>query len=339
MGIAVCEDGWNDSFFFDRRRYSLDPVECLVTAGAEIVVNLSAAPWARGKETFRYHMVRAAANRYRLPMVYVNQVGGNVGLQFDGSSLAVKPEGVAFQPKSFEQGMWVVDTEDPWTIEPEVAEVPEMHHRALVQGIRDYGVKFGFPKVVVGLSGGIDSAVTAVLAVDAVGADNTVGLAMPSRHSSEHSVADAEQLAGNLGIRLHQLPISSLQDSYAAVLAPVFAGTETGLAEENLQARVRGTLLMAYANKHGHLLLTTGNKSESAVGYCTLYGDMCGALAVIGDLWKTEVYALARWINRDRTRIPDNSLAKPPSADLAIVLIVGLSGLCLYLARTWTDKL
>ena len=316
VGIAVCEDGWNDAFYFDRRRYSLDPVECLANAGAEIIVNLSAGPWARGKETFRYHMVRASVERHKLPCVYVNQVGGNVGLQFDGSSFAVKPEGVAFQPIYFEEGLWVVDTEEPWTLEPRVPELPEMHHRALVQGIRDYSTKFGFPQVVLGLSGGIDSAVTATLAVDALGADNVVGLAMPSSHSSEHSVKDAEQLAQTLGMQLHCLPISPLQATYADVLAPVFADTKPGVAEENLQARARGTLLMAYANKHGHILLTTGNKSECAVGYCTLYGDMSGALAVIADLWKTEVYDLARWINRDSERIPDNSITKSPSAEL-----------------------
>lgn len=316
VGIAVCEDGWNDSFYFDRRRYSLDPVECLVNAGAEIIVNLSAGPWARGKETFRYHMVRASVERHKLPCIYVNQVGGNVGLQFDGASFAVKPEGVAFQPTYFEEGLWVVDTDEPWTLDPRVPDLPEMHHRALVQGIRDYSTKFGFPKVVLGLSGGIDSAVTATLAVDALGAENVVGLAMPSSHSSEHSVKDAEQLAHNLGMQLHRLPISPLQSTYADVLAPVFADTQPGVAEENLQARARGTLLMAYANKHGHMLLTTGNKSECAVGYCTLYGDMSGALAVIADLWKTEVYDLARWINRDRERIPDSSITKPPSAEL-----------------------
>ena len=316
VGVVVCEDGWNDERFFGRRVYAVDPVERVVTAGARLVVNLSASPWARGRQAFRVRMVAAAAARHGVPMVYVNQVGGDVELQFDGGSLAVQATGIAAQPVAFAQALQVVDTSAPWTerlVEPELV---EMQHAAIVQGIRAYVHKFGFEKVVVGLSGGIDSALVATLAVDALGPGHVAGLAMPSSHSSAHSVEDAQALAENLGIVCHVLPIAPLQAAFADVLAPVFAGTEPGVAEENLQSRARGTLSMAFANKHGHLLLTTGNKSECAVGYCTIYGDTNGALAPIADLWKTEVWAMARWLNRDGERIPQRSIDKPPSAEL-----------------------
>ncbi len=316
IGIVVCEDGWNDAEFFQKRTYQVDPVECVVRAGAEIVVNLSASPWAAGKEAFRHRMVMAAARRHGVPMIYVNMVGGDVELQFDGGSLAVKSHGAAFQPVEFAEALHVVDTDAEWREQPGQLPVEQTHHAAIVQGLRAYFGKFGFRRAVVGLSGGIDSALVATLAVDALGAANVVGIGMPSRYSSEHSVADARQLAQNLGIAFHVLPIAPLQDAFARVLEPVFAGTQPGIAEENLQARARGTLLMAYANKHGHLVLTTGNKSECAVGYCTIYGDTNGALAPIADLWKTEVWALSRWLNRDGERIPRNSIEKPPSAEL-----------------------
>jgi NAD+ synthetase len=316
IGVLVCEDGWNDEEFFTSRRYTLDPMKRVVAAGAELVINLSASPWALGREEFRYRMLHAASTRHGVPIVYVNQVGGNVALQFDGASMAVKPGGLAFQPIHFEECIEVVDTAAPWEVVPRFAAAEEMHQAALAQGIRDYCRKFGFDKCLVGLSGGIDSAVTAVLAVDAIGPDNVVGIAMPSTFSSEHSVEDATALAHNLGIRMHNLPIASLQAAYDTALEPVFTVAEHDVTEENLQARMRGTLLMAYANKLGHLLLSTGNKSEAAVGYCTLYGDMCGGLAVIADLWKTEVYALARWLNRNGERIPQNTIKKPPSAEL-----------------------
>lgn len=316
VGVVVCEDGWNDAQFFARRNYPLDPVECVVRAGAELVVNLSASPWTRGKEMFRHRMVAAAAQRHGVPMLYVNLVGGNVELQFDGGSLAVKPSGVAFQPVLFAESLQLVDTRAAWTEQPKELPIEQMHYQALLQGLVGFTRKFGFPRLVLGLSGGIDSALVATLAADAVGPENVTGIAMPSTFSSAHSVEDAEQLAKNLGIRFHVLPIAPLQDAYARVLQPVFAGTEPGLAEENLQARMRAALLMAYANKHDHLLLTTGNKSECAVGYCTMYGDTCGALAPIADLWKTEVWALSRWLNRERERIPLRSIEKPPSAEL-----------------------
>ncbi|HEX6812183.1 MAG TPA: NAD+ synthase [Planctomycetota bacterium] len=321
VGIVVCEDGWNDEHFFDRRSYALDPVERVVRAGAQLVVNLSASPWAGGKEVFRHRMVAAAAARHGVPMLYVNMVGGDVELQFDGGSLAVKATGVACQPVAFREALLLVDTDAPWTETPKPQPIEAMQHAAIVQGIAAYLRKFGFQRVVVGLSGGIDSALVATLAADALGPQNVAGIAMPSSHSSEHSLADARQLAQNLGIAFHVLPIEPLQRTFADVLKPVFGGisaggTAAGIAEENLQARMRGVLLMAFANKHGHLVLATGNKSECAVGYCTIYGDTNGALAPIADLWKTEVWALSRWLNRDGERIPRRSIEKPPSAEL-----------------------
>jgi len=316
VGVVVCEDSWNDEEFFGRRAYAIDPVARVVDAGAQLVINLSASPWARGRQAFRARMVAAAAKRHGTPMIYVNQVGGDVELQFDGGSIAAKGEGIAAQPVAFAPAVTVVDTEQPWTEELIEPELVAMQHAACVQGIRAYVQKFGFQKVVIGLSGGIDSALVAALAVDALGKDNVCGIGMPSHYSSDHSLGDAEQLAKNLGIEFHVLAIGPLQESFAAVLEPVFAGTEPGVAEENLQSRMRGVLLMGFANKHGHLLLTTGNKSECAVGYCTIYGDTNGALAPIADLWKTEVWAMSRWLNRDGERIPKNSIDKPPSAEL-----------------------
>ncbi len=316
IGVVICEDGWNDSEFFESRIYDSDPVEKIVQAGAELVVNLSASPWSAGKLTFRGAMVEAASRRHGVPMIYVNLVGGDVHLQFDGGSIAVKPTGLAFEPVAFEETLEIVDTTAEWTTTVRPRPVEQQHHGAIVQGISDYVRKFGFQRVLVGLSGGIDSALVATLAVDALGPENVTGIAMPSSFSSQHSVDDARDLATNLGIEFHVLGIAELQSAFDAVLAPVFGDDRFGVAEENLQSRIRGTLLMAYANKHGHLLLTTGNKSETAIGYCTLYGDTNGAIAPIADLWKTEVWALARWLNRDGVRIPENSIRKPPSAEL-----------------------
>jgi NAD+ synthetase len=323
IGVTICEDAWNDEeFFAGRRLYAIDPVERLVGAGANLLINISASPWSRsrdsghGKERYRYEMLRASVRRHGVPMVFVNQVGGNVGAQFDGGSVAIGQDGVAAEPVFFGESFQVVDTEAAWDRAPAERDLRELQHLAIVQGIRDYARKFGFTKAVLGLSGGVDSALTAALAVDALGAENVTGLAMPSRFSSAHSLEDARALAHNLGMALHELPIAGLQDAYATALADVFAGTEPGVTEENLQARMRGALLMAFANKFGPMLLTTGNKSETAVGYATQYGDMCGALAPIADLWKTEVWELARWLNRERERIPARSIEKAPSAEL-----------------------
>jgi len=261
-------------------------------------------------------MLQAASKRHDLPILLINLVGGNVGIQFDGGSVGIKPSGLAAQPRYFEECVHVVDTDAAWTEVAEPTELCALQHHALVQGIADFTRKFGFDTALIGLSGGIDSALTAALAVDALSSDKVIGIAMPSSHSSDHSLNDARLLAVNLGIAFHEISISGLQDAYEETLAEVFAGTEPNVAEENLQARMRGSVLMAYANKFGAILLTTGNKSEAAVGYCTLYGDMCGALAPIADLWKTEVYSLARWLNRRGKRIPENSITKPPSAEL-----------------------
>ncbi len=316
VGIVVCEDGWNDSQFFAQRQYQLDPVECVVKAGAQLVVNLSASPWQLGKEQFRVRMIGAAARRHGVPMLYVNLVGGNGELQFDGGSLAAGPEGLAFAPVQFAEALQIVDTALPWRAASQPLPVPERHWRALVQGIRDYCATIRQQKAVIGLSGGIDSAVVATLAVDALGKDHVAGLALPSHYSSDHSIEDARALAANLGIEFHVVPIGPLQDSHGSVLQPLLAGVDSGLAFENLQARARAVVLMAFSNARGHLLLTTGNKSECAVGYCTMYGDTCGALAPIADLWKTEVWALARFLNRDGVRIPVRSIDKEPSAEL-----------------------
>lgn len=320
FGVTICEDAWNDAEFFAQRAYPVDPVARLAALGVDGLVNLSASPWNRrgqeGKERFRHAMLLAAARRHRLPILFCNQTGGDVGFQFDGGSMALGPDGIAFQPRCFDEGVFVVDLAGDWRLEPVWQPLVEMQYLALRQGIAAYCRKFGFRELVVGLSGGIDSALVATLAADALGAAHVTGIAMPSSFSSEHSVADARALARNLGIRLLEIPIHGLQAAFADALAPTFAGTTAGVAEENLQARARGTLLMAYANKFGALLLTTGNKSECAVGYCTLYGDMNGALAPIADLWKTEVWEMARWINRESERIPVASIEKPPSAEL-----------------------
>ena len=318
IGIVICEDGWNDEEFFAERQYPIDPVQEVVRAGAEFVVNLSASPWNLGKDAFRGRMVAFAARRHSVPMLYANLVGGNITLQFDGGTLAVSQNGFAFVPVQWEEAMHVVDTKQhlSWREQQVERPAPEMHWRAIVQGIRDHAQKFGLPRAVLGLSGGIDSAVVAALAVDALGKDNVAGIAMPSRYSSDHSVTDARDLAKNLGLDFHVIPIEPMHAAYEKSLAAVFAGGSMGFAEENLQSRIRGATLMAFSNKRGHAVLTTGNKSECAVGYCTLYGDTCGALAPIADLWKTEVWELARFLNRDGVRIPVNSIEKPPSAEL-----------------------
>jgi NAD+ synthetase len=318
IGVVICEDGWNDEEFFAERQYPIDPVQEVVRAGAEFVVNLSASPWNLGKDAFRGRMVAFAARRHSVPMLYANLVGGNITLQFDGGTLAVSQNGFAFVPVQWEEAMHVVDTKEhlSWTEQLVERPAPEMHCRAIVQGVRDHAQKFGLPRAVIGLSGGIDSAVVATLAVDALGKDNVAGIAMPSRFSSDHSLEDAKALANNLGIEFHVMPIEPMVAAYESTLAPVFRGGQPGFAEENLQSRVRGALLMAFSNKRGHAVLTTGNKSECAVGYCTLYGDTNGALAPIADLWKTEVWELARFLNRDGERIPLRSIEKPPSAEL-----------------------
>jgi NAD+ synthetase len=323
FGVTICEDIWNDKSFWNDRLYPIDPVEELVGAGARAIINISASPWSQGKEAVRYRMLRNSAERHGVPILFVNQVGAQTGLIFDGGSLAISPAGgrLAFPPVYFEERVEVVDLEalcasGAALVEPEAQDRIAMVHRALTLGIRSYFAKQGFERAVIGLSGGIDSSVTACLAAGALGAENVVGLSMPSRYSSEGSRTDAAALARNLGIALETIPIAPMFDAYRAALAPLFEGRPEDVTEENLQARIRGALLMAYSNKFGHLVLATGNKSECSMGFATLYGDTCGGLAVLADVWKTDVYELARFLNRSGEKIPASVLSKPPSPEL-----------------------
>jgi NAD+ synthase/NAD+ synthase (glutamine-hydrolysing) len=318
VALTICEDAWNDKAFWSRRMYGHDPVEDLVRAGGELVLNISASPFNVGKRELRQAMLASIARQHRVPVLLVNQVGGNDSLVFDGSSLALNADGeVIAQAKSFEEDLILVDTAAATGDMHEQVEGDEgSAYAALVLGTRDYVRKCGFGKVVVGLSGGIDSALTAVIAVDALGAENVIGVSMPSQYSSEGSMTDARELAQNLGIRFEVVPIKGIFEAYRGALAGVFQGMAEDVTEENLQARARGGVLMAVANKFSALVLTTGNKSEIGVGYCTLYGDMVGGLAVISDVPKTLVYRLSRYVNLKRAVIPQASITKPPSAEL-----------------------
>ncbi len=319
VALTICEDAWNDKSFWETRRYGLDPVEELMQGGdASVLLNISASPFWRGKRAVREGMLAALARRYRVPVVMVNQVGGNDSLLFDGSSLALDAEGkVTARALSCAEDLIFFDTEtQTGDLRPAVGDEDELVFQALAMGVRDYVRKCGFSRVLLGLSGGIDSALVAAIAVEALGAANVTGIGMPSDYSSSGSVDDSRALAANLGIRFEMVPIAPMFAEYNRALGPLFAGTASDLTEENLQSRIRGTLLMALSNKWNALVLTTGNKSEMATGYCTLYGDMVGALAVIGDVHKTEVYRLCRYLNRDRELIPEAILTKPPSAEL-----------------------
>ena len=331
VGLTICEDLWNDKDFWRTRRlYRDDPGEELLARGAELVANVSASPFSEGKPRLRRRMLARLARDGGVPVAYLNLVGGNDELVFDGGSMVLDGSGrVRARAALFEEDFVVVDLDGPRVVPvagTEPADLPddaegeplESLRRALVLGIRDYAGKCGFRTAVVGLSGGIDSALVGALAVDALGAGNVTGLALPSRYSSAGSVTDARALAGALGIRLEVVPIEPVFAAAKAALAPLFAGRQEDVTEENLQARIRGMILMAFSNKLGPLLLTTGNKSELAVGYCTLYGDMAGGLAPISDLPKMRVYALARHLNRraGRELIPASTLEKPPSAEL-----------------------
>ena len=319
IGITICEDLWIHPELNTSRSYDRDPVADLAGAGVDLVLNLSASPWHSGKESVREELVMDAATRCGCPVVYCNAIGGNDELIFDGRSLAASSSGelIAGLP-AFAESNTIVDTEagEP-ALHPTFRQEPLANiYAALVLGLKDYGYKCGFKQVLLGLSGGIDSSVTACLAVAAFGPENVLGISNPSAISSQHSQDDAADLARNLKIHMETLPIAPLVDAAEQTLAGLFAETSPGVAEENIQARSRGLLWMGISNKFGRLLLTCGNKSELAVGYCTLYGDMCGGLAVISDLPKTQVYALAQWINRDREIIPSNVLTKAPSAEL-----------------------
>lgn len=317
LGITICEDVWNDEEFWPERRYRPNPAVELVKAGAEILLNLSASPWQLGKEATRHAMLRSLATKTGRPVVYCNLVGGNDELVFDGQSLAFNAEGgLVAQGETFAEDFRVIETDVRGGATRRTHADEELLHRALVLGTRDYLHKCGFRSAVLGLSGGIDSAVVACLAVDALGRENVRGLSLPSQFSSQGSLDDARRLAENLGIQYDVVAIQTPFQAVKAQLQPLFAGRAEDTTEENLQARLRGVILMAMSNKFGSLLLTTGNKSELAVGYCTLYGDMCGGLAVISDVPKTMVYRLADWINREHEIIPRDTITKPPSAEL-----------------------
>ena len=333
VAITICEDAWNDKSFWETRRYRVDPIEELMRAGssdtassgqssstpaASVILNISASPFWRGKRATREAMLAAIARRYATPVVMVNQVGGNDSLLFDGTSLALNAGGeIAARALSCAEDLIFFDTAtQTGDIRPADSDEDGLVYKALAMGVRDYVRKCGFRHVLVGLSGGIDSALVAAIAADALGADNVIGVGMPSEYSSTGSVEDSRELAANLGIRFEIVPIAPMFGEFNRALSPLFSGAVNDLTEENLQSRIRGTLLMALSNKWGALVLTTGNKSEMATGYCTLYGDMVGALAVIGDVIKTEVYRLCRYANRERTRIPEAILAKAPSAEL-----------------------
>ena len=317
IGLTICEDVWNDEAFWDERRYLRNPARELVEAGAEILFNVSASPWHLGKDRLRVEMLSSLVAQIRRPFVYCNAIGGNDELLFDGASLAFDAAGrLITQGAMFREDFLLLDTDTAAPVAPTSLADEEALYRALVLGVRDYFQKCGFKSAVLGLSGGIDSALTAVIAVEALGAENVRGVSLPSQYSSQGSLDDARILAENLGIRYDIVPIQPVFEPVKGQLAGIFTGRNEDTTEENIQARLRGVILMAMSNKFGSLLLTTGNKSELAVGYCTLYGDMCGGLAVISDVPKTMVYRLSEWINRDREIIPRASITKPPSAEL-----------------------
>ncbi len=318
VALTVCEDAWNDKSFWNRRLYVVDPVEELMRAGGEVLLNISASPFYARKQELRRQILSALATKYKVPVVMVNQVGGNDSLVFDGSSMAIAPDGrIKAQAKCFEEDLVLFDTE---TL------AGDMHvceqgteadaYTALVVGTRDYVRKCGFQRAIVGLSGGIDSALTACIAADALGPQNVIGVGMPGPYSSGGSIDDARALAANLGIRFELILITGIFNACLHALKPVFAGREADVTEENIQARIRGTLLMALSNKFAGLVLSTGNKSELAVGYCTMYGDMVGGLAVISDVPKTMVYRLSDYVNSRQPVIPRSTIEKPPSAEL-----------------------
>jgi NAD+ synthase (glutamine-hydrolysing) len=333
IGVTICEDIWNDEKFWGQRHYAFNPLEQLANLDVDFLVNLSASPYVVGKQKVREAMLIHGVQTYHKAIIYVNQVGGNDDLIFDGCSVAFNKSGkLICRAPSFHTNLSILEyhhAQQDLTPTQETQASPLAHliydlretveaeiWSALVLGVRDYVTKCGFKHVILGLSGGIDSALVAAIAAEAVGSDNVLAVLMPSPYSSDHSLMDAQALVDNLGIKSQILEIETAMKAYDQILAPLFQDTEFGIAEENIQSRIRGNLLMAIANKFGYLLLSTGNKSEMAVGYCTLYGDMNGGLAVIADLPKTQVFALCHWLNRQKTIIPPNILIKPPSAEL-----------------------
>ncbi|MBD2604915.1 NAD+ synthase [Scytonema hofmannii FACHB-248] len=331
VGVTICEDLWNDEEFWGKRSYTNNPIADLAILGVDFIVNLSASPYSVNKQQFRETMLRHSAARFQQPIIYANQVGGNDDLIFDGRSFALNRKGeLVCRARGFETDLVVVEFDEvqrdllQTTVVAEYDNEDEEIWQALVLGVRDYAQKCRFSQVVLGLSGGIDSSLVAAIATAALGKDNVFGVLMPSPYSSKHSITDALALGESLGIKTTTLPIGQLMQGYDNTLADLFAGTQFGLAEENIQSRIRGNLLMAIANKFGYLLLSTGNKSEMAVGYCTLYGDMNGGLAVIADVPKTRVYSICHWLNHHFctdainrvSLIPENVLTKAPSAEL-----------------------
>ena len=318
MALTICEDAWNDKQFWPKRLYTFDPVEALIRDGGNFVLNISASPFWIGKRELRRDMLASIARQHKVPVVMVNQVGGNDSLVFDGSSLVLNAEGqVVAQGRSFEEDLLYFDSKTlTGEMHEQIAGDEASVYAALVLGTRDYMHKCGFEKAIVGLSGGIDSALTAVIASDAVGPQNVIGVGMPGPYSSQGSIDDARTLARNLGIRFELLPINEVFKAYRRTLQDVFRDCKEDVTEENIQSRARGTLLMALSNKFGAIVLSTGNKSELGVGYCTLYGDMVGGLAVISDVPKTLVYRLSQYVNSRRAVIPQATLEKPPSAEL-----------------------
>jgi NAD+ synthase (glutamine-hydrolysing) len=317
LAITICEDAWNDKNFWPRRLYTVDPMEEMMRQNPHVHINLSSSPFWHSKRAVRRQMLAAIARRDGIPVLMCNQVGGNDSLVFDGSSLALNGSGeLIAQAASFQEDLVLLNPFTALAVSEPQDDDTEAAYRALVLGTRDYVRKCGFRKVLIALSGGIDSALVAAIAAEALGAENVTAIGMPSPYSSAGSIDDSRQLAANLGIRFETISISSIFAEYTRALDPFFAGLSPDLTEENIQPRIRGTLLMALSNKFNALVLTTGNKSEMAVGYCTLYGDMVGALAVIGDLVKTRVYAVCYWLNRNREVIPSAILEKPPSAEL-----------------------
>ena len=318
MALTICEDAWNDKLFWPKRLYTVDPIETLIRAGGNFVLNISSSPFWIGKRELRRDMLAAIARHHKVPVALVNQVGGNDSLVFDGSSIVLNPAGeVIAQGRSFEEDLIYFDSKAlTGDMHEQIAGEEASVYAALVLGTRDYMRKCGFQKAIIGLSGGIDSALTAAIAADAIGAENVVGVGMPGPYSSQGSIDDARALAANLGIRFELLSINAAVKAYRETLQPVFAGRKEDVTEENIQSRARGTLLMALSNKFGAIVLSTGNKSELGVGYCTLYGDMVGGLAIISDVPKTLVYRLSHYVNSQRPVIPEATLEKPPSAEL-----------------------
>ncbi len=323
IGVTVCEDLWNDEDFWGKRSYLVNPIAELADRDIDLSINLSASPYSAGKQQIREAMLKHAAVKYDRAVLYVNQVGANDDLIFDGCSLGFNRAGeLVCRGTSFDRDLIIVEFDEatkdlkPAKIHPQPDSADAEIWQALVLGVRDYIHKCGFQKVILGLSGGIDSALVAAIAAQALGAENVLGVLMPSTYSSSHSVTDAIAVAANLGIKTQTIPIGDLMQGFDRTLESQFKGTEFGLAEENIQSRIRGTLLMSMSNKFGYLLLSTGNKSEMAVGYCTLYGDMNGGLAVIADVPKMRVFSICKWLNREREIIPTNIIIKPPSAEL-----------------------